>query len=61
MTNRSKDKHIRLWDAVGGMSIHTTPASLGEVTSVEIDSEGRYLLAGFRDNSNGLLDLRMVD
>lgn len=35
-------------------------AHLGEVTSVEFDLEGRYLLAGCKDNSNLLYDLRMV-
>jgi hypothetical protein len=35
-------------------------AVLGEITSVEIDDSGRYLLAGCKDNSNRLYDLRMV-
>jgi WD40 repeat protein len=35
-------------------------ASLGEITSVEFDHEGKYLLAGCKDNSNRLWDLRMV-
>lgn len=33
---------------------------LGEVTSVQFDREGKYLLAGCKDNSNRLFDLRMV-
>lgn len=33
---------------------------LGEVTSVEFDHEGKYLLAACKDNSNRLWDLRMV-
>ncbi len=57
---RSKDKHIRLWDAVGGVCVHTAPACLGEITSVAFDNEGKYLLAGCKDNSNRLWDLRMV-
>jgi COMPASS component SWD3 len=56
----SKDRHMRLWDAVGGVCVTTMPACLGEVTSVEIDREGRYVLAGCKDNSNRLWDLRMV-
>lgn len=35
-------------------------AHVGEVTSVEFDHEGKYLLAGCKDNSNRLWDLRMV-
>jgi len=57
---RSKDKHVRLWDAVGGMCVKTMPGSLGEVTSVEFDADGKYLLAACKDNSNRLWDLRMV-
>jgi len=57
---RSKDKHIRLWDAVGGVCVQTMTAHVGEVTSVEFDHEGKYLLAGCKDNSNRLWDLRMV-
>jgi WD40 repeat protein len=40
--------------------VTTAPACLGEVTSVEFDQYGRYLLAGCKDNSNRLWDLRMV-
>ena len=59
-TDRSKDKVIRLWDAVGGVCIHTMAAGVGEITSGEFDHEGKYLLAGCKDNSNRLWDLRMV-
>lgn len=55
-----KDKQIRLWDAVGGMCVQTLADCLGEITSVEFDREGKYLLAGCKDNSNRLFDLRMV-
>jgi WD40 repeat protein len=60
LTSSSKDKHIRLWDAVGGVCVQTMTAHVGEVTSVEFDREGKYLLAGCKDNSNRLWDLRMV-
>jgi COMPASS component SWD3 len=55
-----KDKQIRLWDAIGGMCVQTLADCLGEITSVEFDREGKYLLAGCKDNSNRLFDLRMV-
>jgi WD40 repeat protein len=58
--NRGKDKQIRLWDAIGGMCVQTLADCLGEITSVEFDREGKYLLAGCKDNSNRLFDLRMV-
>lgn len=57
---RGKDKQIRLWDAIGGMCVQTLADCLGEITSVEFDREGKYLLAGCKDNSNRLFDLRMV-
>jgi len=57
---RSKDKHIRLWDAVGGVCAQTLTGCLGEITSVQFDQDGKYLLAGCKDNSNRLWDLRMV-
>ena len=57
--DRSKDKHLRLWDAVSGVCVKTMTA-LGEITSVEFDSDGKYLLAGCKDNTNRLWDLRMV-
>lgn len=60
MNFRSKDKHVRLWDVVAGVCVQAMPACLGEITSVEIDRAGRYLLAGCKDNSNRLYDLRMV-
>ena len=56
----SKDKQIRLWDAVGGMCVRSITDCLGEITSVEFDRDGKYLLAGCKDNSNRLFDLRMV-
>lgn len=40
--------------------MQTMAACLGEITSVEFDHEGKYLLAGCKDNSNRLWDLRMV-
>jgi COMPASS component SWD3 len=55
-----KDKQIRLWDAIGGMCVQTLADCLGEITSVGFDREGKYLLAGCKDNSNRLFDLRMV-
>lgn len=58
--NRGKDKQIRLWDAIGGMCVQNLADCLGEITSVEFDREGKYLLAGCKDNSNRLFDLRMV-
>jgi WD40 repeat protein len=58
--DRGKDKQIRLWDAIGGMCVQTLADCLGEITSVEFDREGKYLLAGCKDNSNRLFDLRMV-
>jgi len=42
------------------MCVKTMPGSLGEVTSVEFDGDGKYLLAACKDNSNRLWDLRMV-
>lgn len=60
LINRGKDKQIRLWDAIGGMCVQTLADCLGEITSVEFDREGKYLLAGCKDNSNRLFDLRMV-
>lgn len=56
----SKDKHVRLWDAVGGVCTNTMTDCLGEIASVEFDDEGKYLLVGCKDNSNRLWDLRMV-
>ena len=56
----AKDKHIRFWDAVGGVCTHSITDCLGEITSLEFDDQGLYLLAGCRDNSNRLYDLRMV-
>lgn len=56
----SKDKHVRLWDAVGGVCTDTMTDCLGEIASVEFDNEGKYLLVGCKDNSNRLWDLRMV-
>jgi hypothetical protein len=40
--------------------VQTMAACLGEITSVDFDHEGKYLLAGCKDNSNRLWDLRMV-
>jgi len=42
------------------MCVQTLADCLGEITSVEFDREGKYLLAGCKDNSNRLFDLRMV-
>lgn len=42
------------------MCAQTLSGCLGEITSVEFDNEGKYLLAGCKDNSNRLWDLRMV-
>lgn len=42
------------------MCAQTLTDCLGEITSVEFDSDGKYLLAGCKDNSNRLFDLRMV-
>jgi WD40 repeat protein len=42
------------------MCAQTLTDCLGEITSVEFDNDGKYLLAGCKDNSNRLFDLRMV-
>lgn len=56
----SKDKSVKVWDASGGVCVMSLDGSLGEITSVEFDQSGRYLLAACKDNSNRLWDLRMV-
>lgn len=60
LASGSKDKHVRLWDSVGGTCVKSLSGSLGEITSVDFDQDGKYLLAGCKDNSNRLWDLRMV-
>ena len=58
--NRSKDNTIKFWDIVSGLCIRTISSHLGEVTSVEMNSSGTYLLSSSKDNSNRLWDVRMV-
>jgi WD40 repeat protein len=60
MASGAKDRQVRLWDAVGGVCVNILSGCLGEVTSVEFDLHGRYLLVGSKDNANRLWDLRMV-
>ncbi len=55
----SKDASIRFWDSLSGLSIASTN-TLGEVTSLDIDSSGLYLVAATKGNLNRLWDLRMV-
>jgi COMPASS component SWD3 len=43
-----------------GVLVHTISSALGEISSVDVDWQGRLLLASAKDNSNTLFDLRMV-
>ena len=56
----SKDNTIKFWDIVSGLCIRTISSHLGEVTSVEMNSNGTLLLSSSKDNSNRLWDVRMV-
>ncbi|KAJ6222160.1 hypothetical protein RDWZM_000705 [Blomia tropicalis] len=46
-----QDRHIRLWDINSGKCIHSMVAHLDEVTSVDCDPNGLYLLSGSHDCS----------
>ncbi|KAJ3306643.1 hypothetical protein HDU76_004797 [Blyttiomyces sp. JEL0837] len=56
----SKDSTIKFWDIVSGICIKTITSHLGEVTSVEMSSNGIQLLSSSKDNSNRLWDIRTV-
>lgn len=46
-----QDRHIRLWDINTGKCIHSMVAHLDQVTSVDCDPNGLYLLSGSHDCS----------
>eukprot|EP00124_Ichthyophonus_hoferi_P004443 Ihof_evm2s489 gene=Ihof_evmTU2s489 len=55
----SKDGTVRFWDIASGLCIKTISAQF-EVTSVEVNEAGSYMLVACKNNSNRLWDLRMM-
>jgi WD40 repeat protein len=56
----SKDSTIKFWDVTSGLCVRTFSSYLGEVTSLQTNSNGSQLLSASKDNSNRLWDLKMV-
>lgn len=57
---RSKDKTIKFWDILSGSCVQTFSSHLWEVTSVDINQSGSFVLSSSKDNSNRIWDVRMV-
>ena len=55
-----KDCTIKFWDCLSGICVNSIQSHLGEVTSIEMSSNGLLLLSGSKDNGNRLWDVRMV-
>ncbi|ORY74665.1 WD40 repeat-like protein, partial [Neocallimastix californiae] len=50
---------IKFWDVSSGLRIKTISSYLGEISSVDISSDGKYMISCSKDNSNILWDVRM--
>jgi len=55
----SKDSSVRFWDMVSGVMVNSL-SCVGDVTSVDISSNGLFMLTASKGNSNRLWDLRKI-
>lgn len=49
-----EDRHIKFWDYSNGQCFHTMVAHLDEVSSLDCDSSGQYLLSGSMYSSSDI-------
>eukprot|EP01006_Ploeotia_vitrea_P044753 TRINITY_DN66864_c5_g2_i1.p2 TRINITY_DN66864_c5_g2~~TRINITY_DN66864_c5_g2_i1.p2 ORF type:complete len:245 (-),score=123.77 TRINITY_DN66864_c5_g2_i1:61-705(-) len=59
MVSGGKDSRVRFFDVLSGSCIKTLPVH-GEVTSVNVSSNGLYLLTSAKGNATRLWDVRML-
>lgn len=55
------DNHIRFWDSRSGECVNEiTGIHTGQITSLDLSSDGKVLLSNSRDNTLKLIDVRML-